>query len=354
MHGVNSERKIRRFVERDGLELEVGGEPYRIDGCNTYYLMVYAADPDLRGHVDAVLDGARAMGLNTVRTWAFNDGAGQWNALQTAPGGHEERILQGLDYVVEAAGQRGLRLILPFVNYWPDYGGMDQYVAWSPTARRRDDFYDDPWCERVFRDHIRTLAERENTRTGLRYRDDPTILAWELANEPRCPSDPGGWRLHAWIARTAAYVKSLDPNHLVSVGLEGFFGGWSDSQPVNPPRWPGGQGTDFVWHHEPEAVDLATFHLYPDHWWMHPADGIGWIREHVRLARRTLGKPVVLEEFGKRGSASVRERCFRAWADAGRGLAGTMFWALYHPEYPDYDGFGVYPGSVRWRNKSDN
>ena len=333
------------FVKRDGPRLDVGGEPYRIDGTNTYYLMVYAADPDLRRHVDEVLDAAVEMGLNAIRTWAFNDGPEEWNALQPVPGEFDERVLRGLDYVVEQAGERGLRLILPFVNYWPDYGGMDQYVAWSPTARRRDDFYSDDWCRAAYREQVRTIVERVNTWTGVAYCDDPTILAWELANEPRSPSDPTGFTLHRWIEEMAGFVKGLDPNHLVSVGMEGFFGRWTGGW--NPPRWPGGQGTDFVWHHEPADVDLATFHLYPDHWWMHPADGIRWIRDHLRAADE-LGKPVLLEEFGKRGAPQVRERCFRAWDDAlgeREPAAGSMFWALYHGAYPDYDGFGVYPPS---------
>lgn len=338
------------FVTRDGTGLFVEDEAYRIEGCNTYYLMVYAADDTLRGYVDAVLDAAADLELNAVRTWAFNDGPDAWNALQTAPGKFSEKVLRGLDYVVEQAGRRGLRLILPLVNYWPDYGGMDQYVAWSPDAERRDDFYRDAWCRRAFKQQVRTVVERVNRRTGVPYREDPTILAWELANEPRCPSDPSGWRLQRWIEEMTAFVRSLDDNHLVSVGLEGFFGNWTDRP--NPPRWPSGQGTGFVWNHEPATVDLATFHLYPDHWWMHPGEGIPWIRRHVTAARE-LGKPLLLEEYGKRGTSAARRRCFRSWRAALGGpsgpsdpVAGSMFWALYHEEYPDYDGFGVYP-SIR-------
>lgn len=37
-----------------------------------------------------------------------------------------------------------------------------------------------------------TLLTRKNHLTGVEYRDDPTILAWELMNEPRCTTDPSG------------------------------------------------------------------------------------------------------------------------------------------------------------------
>jgi len=335
------------FVTREGARLFVGDDPFRIEGCNTYYLMVYATDESMRARVDEVLDAAADAGLNTLRTWAFNDGSDEWNALQPAPGVFDEQVLRGLDYVVEQAGRRGLRLILPLVNYWPDYGGMDQYVAWSPHADNRDDFYRDDWCRRAYRRQIRTVVNRHNHRNGVPYCEDPTILAWELANEPRCPSDPSGRTLQNWIEEMSGFVRSLDDDHLIAIGLEGFFGRWTGRP--NPPRWPDGQGTGFVWNHEPHTVDLATFHLYPDHWWMHPGEGIPWIRRHIAAARQ-LGKPVLLEEYGKRGGPSVRGRCFQSWRNAleipdgtPNPVSGSMFWALYHHEYPDYDGFGIYP-----------
>src|SRR4030095_9713904 len=113
---------------------------FAVVGFNCYYLMAYAADPGLRDEVDEVLREARSLGSTVLRTWAFSDGA-RWNALQIAPGVYDEDVFVGLDYVVHRASEEGLRVLLPLVNNWPDYGGMDQYVAWSDTAAAHDDFY---------------------------------------------------------------------------------------------------------------------------------------------------------------------------------------------------------------------
>jgi mannan endo-1,4-beta-mannosidase len=61
-------------------------------------------------------------------------------------------------------------------------------------------------------------------------RNDPTIHSWDLANEPRCEGDGSCSRIAAWIHTAAAHVKSLDSRHLVTCGLEGFFGSSSPGE----------------------------------------------------------------------------------------------------------------------------
>ncbi|MBI4587156.1 MAG: cellulase family glycosylhydrolase [Planctomycetes bacterium] len=331
-------------VERGGFAC--GGKPFTAAGMNCYYLMVYAASPGLRGAVDEVLGDARQLGATVLRTWAFNDGAGQWNALQTSPGVYDEKVFIGLDYVVKRAGELGLRLVLPLVNNWSDYGGMDQYVEWSPDAASHDDFYTDPSCRQWYRDHAARVLHRINTFTGLAYKDDPAIFAWELANEPRARAK-GAAVLNAWIAEMAAYLKTLDPNHLVSTGSEGFYG---PSGPAhNPAAWMAKEGVDFIGGHSSPAIDFASFHAYPDLWGLSEEPAVQWVRDHLADARNLLGKPVLLGEFGKKQPVSLRDRTFAAFYDEliaasepGIASAGPLFWILYHDSYPDYDGFGVY------------
>lgn len=97
-------------------------------------LQTRGADPNLRHECTAVLDAATAAGLTVIRTWAFCDGP-QWNALQPSPGVLDERVFRSLDWLLAEAAARGLRLLLVFTNYWRDYGGMAQYVAWARQQR---------------------------------------------------------------------------------------------------------------------------------------------------------------------------------------------------------------------------
>jgi mannan endo-1,4-beta-mannosidase len=339
------------FVTVTGHRMSLRGETFRYAGWNTYYLMVYSAQANLRPNVLEVFDEADAMGLSVLRTWAFNDGAGQWNALQTAPGVYDEDVFVGLDYVVHQAGLRGIKLVLTLVNNWDDYGGMNQYVAWSPTAGSHDDFYTDALCRQWYRDHVATVTGRVNTFTGLAYRDDPTILGWGLANEPRCSSDGSGATLQSWIAEMAAHVKAVDPNHLVTTGSEGFYGPASASG--NPRGWMTGQGVDFLQHHLVPQVDFATIHTWPDHWGLTLRETVAWVARHGADAEFLLAKPLVVEEFGKSGP--LKDLFFQAVYDeayvstaGGGAIAGTHFWHLLHDAYAPFDdGFGVlYPADA--------
>lgn len=104
------------------------------------------------------------------------------------------------------------------------------------------------------------------------YRDDPTIIAWNLINEPRCES----WlaankdcnkRVQAWISEMSSHVRGLDPNHLITIGSEGFYG---DSTPsllqYNPQAWASDLGQDFVANTNIKDIDFATVHAWPDNW----------------------------------------------------------------------------------------
>jgi mannan endo-1,4-beta-mannosidase len=311
------------FVTTDGRNFILDGRPFYYSGTNSYYLGIDPAyGVSNTTAIDEVLNNARNMGLSVVRIWGFNDGAG---GLQTFPGSYNEDIFRGLDYAVARAGEMGLRVIVPFVNNWNDYGGMNQYVAWSPTASSHDDFYTDANTQDWYQNHVSTVLNRTNTYTGTPYREDPTIFAWELANEARS-SDSA--MLDSWIGEMSDYINSIDSNHMITTGIEG---------------WSGADGNDFIQNHQHGAIDFATFHLYPDHWGQSLAWSENFIEDRLREARDILNMPVIMEEFGKTGGA--RDDYYGALYRTLylHGGNGDNFWMLAHTGYYD-DGFTVYPG----------
>jgi hypothetical protein len=73
--------------------------------------------------------------------------------------------------------------------------------------------------------------------------------------------------LKAWIAEMAAYIKSLDKRHLVTVGLEGFYGlNTTNKSEVNPGIWAASLGSDFIPNSAISNIDFASVHAYPDSW----------------------------------------------------------------------------------------
>lgn len=330
------------FVYAEGTRLMLRGEPFKYNGTNCYYLMVYAVQPDMRKYVDEVFDNASKMGVNVIRTWAFNDGSRQWNALQLSPGSYKESVFVGLDRVVAEAKKRGMYLVLSLVNNWDHYGGARQYVDWSPTATKKEhvEFFTDINARQYYKDHVRAVLERENTLTGIKYKDEPAILAWELINEPRVPLDRSGDVLNRWIEEMSAYVKSIDRNHLVTTGSEGFYAK-ADSHDW---KFSGIEGGDFVRNHSVPAVDIASFHLWPSssRYSMTLADVDAWIKMHADDAKQ-MDKPLVLFEYGEyrgyNGDTVERDRLYRLVRDKAKeyGLAGTNFWFLLHKDYRRHD-----------------
>jgi mannan endo-1,4-beta-mannosidase len=198
----------------------------------------------------------------------------------------------------------------------------------------------------MYHDYVRALVTRRNSVTGTRYIDDPAIMSWQLANEPR----PGGSDIVglrqlpaylAWIAETARLIKSLDPNHLVSTGSEGSQGCL-------------GRDDCAAQAHRSPDIDYVTAHIWPQNWsWIDPADLAGtwdgaetrvrdYIARQVAIAQQ-VGKPLVIEEFGfprdggsfDPGSTTrFKDRFYALIYEAveasmrsGGPVAGSNFWA---------------------------
>ncbi|KAL5571748.1 hypothetical protein UlMin_021345 [Ulmus minor] len=262
------------FVETRGTEFVIEGTTFLFNGFNSYWMMDVAAQPNQSYKISNVFRETTAAGLTVCRTWAFTS-----------------VCFQALDFVISEARRYRVRLILSLVNNYQDYGGRPQYVKWAKSAgvpiKSDDDFYTNAVLKTYYKNH--KMLTRINTITGIAYKDDATIMAWELMNEPRCQVDNSGNTINGWVEEMANYVKSIDNKHLVEVGMEGFYG---DSMASRKQYNPNGYqvGTDFITNNLVKAIDFATIHAYPDVW---------WLEIHWTDSRSILKRPLIFSEFGK-------------------------------------------------------
>ncbi|CAH9114063.1 unnamed protein product [Cuscuta epithymum] len=366
----HTETKLN-FVERNGTQFFVDGKAFYVNGWNSYWLMDHAVDEGRRPRIRAILQAGAKMGLTVCRTWAFNDGT--YNALQLSPGIYDESVFRALDHVIAEAKQYGVRLLLCLVNNLQAYGGKSQYVKWAweeglGLSSSNDSFFYDPTIRSYFKNYVKTVLTRKNTVTGVEYRDDPTIFAWELINEPRCLTDPSGDTLQEWVGEMSSYIKSIDMNHLLTVGLEGFYGPKSHKKmTVNPNYMSSYLGTDFIRNNKLPSVDFASVHIYPDHWVKNQSfeeklEFVSkWVLSHIEDCEKELKKPVMFTEFGlstmsKNFEPSQRDRFYKVVlniiyksAKRNKAGAGSLFWQFIVEGMQDYnDEFGFVP----WERRS--
>ncbi|KAG2219557.1 hypothetical protein INT45_013216, partial [Circinella minor] len=344
---VSSTLVSSAFVGTDGTKFTQDGGSFYFAGTNAYYLMTSSQDD-----VAALLSASSKAQLPVVRTWMYNMGADnvwfqQWDPETKAMKINDdaETGLGRMDYVLQQAAKNNVKLILTLTNNWKDYGGMDYYVE-SFGGKYHDDFYTNDEIVGSFKAYIEHVANRTNELTGTKYSEDESIFAWEIANEPRCvgsgtypASDSCNAKVTtAWIDDISSFIKSVDSNHLVAVGDEGFFNraGEADFE------YNGGSGMDFEASLALKNVDFGTFHLYPEDWSHDVAWGSQYIKDHASV-QADIGKPVLFEEYGMKTPAE-RKTVYPEWQGLveSEELAGDTFWQIAVP-CSELDDFAVCP-----------
>ena len=296
-------------------------------------------------YVQSVFDVAQNDGFTVVRIFAH--GVTPEYSSMDAQGNGIEDMLIGLDRVVASAKDHGLKLILSFVSNWTPAGGVDSFA--ENLGGTHNDFFTRDDIKNAYKNWVRNVLTRQNTVTGIVYAEDPTVFAWNLINEPQC-RNCDLWTLQSWIEEMCGFVKSIDKNHLVTVGEEGYYhlteGSISSNPQYGVSDWPQEWRQDFVEDHISDCIDFATFHAWVDNW-SDPDksdDDLGmpfflnWINQHVEDTSLYLnGKPVLLEEFGKTNTPD-RADFFKAAYDAveenvrqGGPLRGALYWQYYVP-----------------------
>lgn len=359
-----SEQKTE-FVRVERTLFWIGDKPYHFLGTNFWYginLASKGAGGD-RERLKRELDDLQSMGVTNLRIVAGSEGPDSEPyrmvpALQTSPGVYNEDVLDGLDYLLAEMGNRNMRAVVCLTNFWNWSGGMGQYIVWSGRAdsipyppphpggdwgRYQEftaQFYSNPQAVGMLNDHITFIVGRKNNYTQQLYVDDPTIMSWQLCNEPRGINNQDDYR--KWIESTSALIKELDKNHLVTTGSEG-----KTSSPYS--------GTDPLKDHRFASIDYMTLHVWVQNWGIYnPAlpdssyepsvfYALQYLDDHDKIARE-LGKPMVLEEFGisrdanshdPGSSTTIRDQYYREVfsgvlalsSNPQSPMAGSNFWA---------------------------
>lgn len=373
------------FVKRKGSRLTLDDKTYRFVGANLWYGAYLGADAAYgdRPRLVRELDRLKALGITNLRIMASAEEgplkAGIKPGFRTRDSWNET-LFEGLDYCMAEMAKRDMKAVLCLTNFWEWSGGMMTYLhyatgeyvdmndpahPWPEFPDRNSDFYRSEEAIGLYHDHVRHMVGRTNKVTGQRYSDDPALMSWQLCNEPRPGVTPEVIDralpdYYAWIGATAKLIRSIDGNHLLSLGQEGTTAS-------------AGREDVFVEAHR--EMDYLTAHIWPLNWgWVDGKDLAGtwdagaakvadYIDTHVRLATE-MGKPLVFEEFGfpRDGElydpeipTTFRERfygmIYQAVEDSvasGGPVVGSNFWAWNGEARAAHDDRGFHPGDTAY------
>jgi len=308
---------FQNFITRKGNRLMDGDKEYRFMGANMpgmvlpYDWTLYLPE---RMHLPTPWEQENGfktlaqMNFCVVRTWNLpirgpNEEEKPWHYV-LGPGQFKEENFKVLDSMFALANKYGVRVVFDFTAEAGDMlGGIGTYAA--HRGRKRGEFYTDPQVREDYKATVRYIITRTNTITGVPYCADKAVLAWQFGNEMHGAPD-------AWLSEMAAYIKSLDPNHLVAE---------TRHRPGKP------MAID-------PNIDMVTRHLYANY----PGVENGW---PAAIARDLLAvkdhRPLFIGEYGPYidGKMFTHENVvgklkeFLDYVESEPAISGALIWSMY-------------------------
>lgn len=311
--------ELENFVTVKGTQFIINNQPYNYIGANFWAGMnlgALAKSGD-RNRLIRELDKMQSIGINNLRIMALTEGPNT-EPYRIIPanninGNLNEDYLIGLDFLLSEMHKRKMYAVVCLSNFWPWSGGFAQYQKWAGEIANIDypmdtvkgdwglymtntaKFYSSQKAIDIYHKSIKKIIERKNTITNILYKNDATIMSWQLCNEPRGMNNVKDYLY--WIDTSASFIKNLDFKHLVSVGSEGFTPDTIHN------------GTPFIETHSFKNIDYTTAHLWIQNWGMYNPQKHSetynqsiqfakeYIKQHAELSYK-MNKPFVLEEFG--------------------------------------------------------
>jgi len=289
----------------------LNGEPFRFNGINIYNANSngwcwYPMDGTT---LDDSLAAISTQG-GVFRAWFFQQ-------LATTNG---VRDWTGFDRTLAAARRHGFRVIATLIDQWGDCGASTTpgYGYKTDTWYRSGYMQPDPIGTTSYLGWAGEVATR--------YRDDPTILAWQLVNEAEVKTAQNGpcaadaaQVLKTFAGNASGVIRGTDPNHLISLGTIGT-------------GQCGAQGAEYSDVHSVENIDLCEYHDYSPNEAM-PGDIYNGLQVRINQCN-ALDKPLFVGESGIRpmdvgGTLGARARAFQAKFERQfeAGVVGELVWA---------------------------
>jgi len=293
------------FVTRSGLHLAVDGRPFRFGGANIEWLGVAGygpsdpAGPHFPSHyeVDDAMATAKEMGVAVVRSQTMGDSVGCAACIEPELGRFNDEAFAHIDYAFASARAYGIKIIPTIVGDDALEGGTGcVYLRWRGISQAgcslidMAPFWTDPTVIGDVEAHIAALLNHVNVYTHVAYKDDPTILGWDLLN--------GGGSPTQWTQQIVGFIRSIDARHLV---LSGY------ANAATP------------------GVDACVAFIYP-HWFQ----GLAVVKHWIARCKRA-GKPFIAYEYGWDRTNYPTLNALSGFLDTLRRtpeIAGDAFWAL--------------------------
>jgi endo-1,4-beta-mannosidase len=258
-------------------------------------------------------------GSEVFRAWFFQ-------RLATTNG---QRDWSAFDHTLAVAKAHGVRVVVTLANQW---GSCE-----SPTSVYKTD----AWYTGGYKTDIlagNTVAYRQWVQEVVsRYKDDPTIAMWQLMNEAEIKTSSSSScaptaDLYNWATDVSGLIKSIDPNHLVSLGTMGA-------------GQCGSQGADYQKINSISTIDVCEYHDYGHETQALPANLVSDI-----AACKALGKPIFVGESGIKatsvgGTLASRAAAYEAKLTAmlNAGVGGFLVWS-WNNAAPTCTNWPVGPG----------
>ncbi|KAF5838739.1 glycoside hydrolase superfamily [Dunaliella salina] len=248
------------FVYRQGHQLMIDGKPWYFIGANAYWLWDEAKWGD-KEHINDFFRYCQDYNLKVIRIWGYSHNSPK------AAGVYDEFEMEMLDFIISSAGKHDIRLIIALSNFWEAYRSPEELMSLAgEEVEGKDvlDYYRSSKVKQFLKEHFRYVVSRNNTLTGLAYRDDPTIMCWTAMNEARCPGclTEAEQRDHlAFISELSQALKDYANEQLVSTGTEGFFFDESMTK-YNPGAGVRCEGEEWLKLGQLSSIDVLNAHIW--------------------------------------------------------------------------------------------